>query len=583
MPLVDVHELAADLGVKHTDLLANARAVRAHVSSAGGAQFIDSRHIPRLRGAIAFGPAVSKKQAKARADAVAEAVTVNVRARGQKPATAVLHLGPTNSGKTYDALHRLAGSRTGTYAAPLRMLAREAYQKLVALVGADGVGLITGEESISPDAPIICCTVEMAPMAGDTLVVDEAHWAADPDRGYAWTRLLLGGDYDLIEVAANRGAEPFLRAVLADVDNLTVQYHDRLAPLHYAGQTSISDIPDRSLLVAFSRRAVLELAGTLTRHGRRVGVLYGALPPETRAAQIDAFIDGHLDVMVTTDVIGHGINVPAEHVIFAETTKFDGNQVRPLLTWEAAQIAGRAGRYGLTSGGTVRALRPSGGYGADKRVVRDGTEAAAGRASDGLHVTEGKLRPTFADLGSPEPGDLGRAIAAWGERATELLAHRPGVEPLPVNALVTRYEQACRLAKLPIEHGFSRGWNVDGVTLWQAVAVPVNTESPAYRVLIDALTAGQGAAARSGADLLTEVRTLASGSLEDAEQAAATSRDLMMLARSFPDLLSFLWDDAAELERTASQAITKRLGRKLRPAKRRSTRKAASSTPTPRT
>ncbi|MFE6967176.1 helicase-related protein [Agromyces sp. NPDC057679] len=567
MALVDVHELAADLGTNHTDIFTSARAVNAHIVRRDGAILIDARHVPSIRSALRDGPPLSKKQAKVLADHAAEQVTVHVRDRRQKPATAILHLGPTNSGKTYQALQRLAGSRTGTYAAPLRMLAREAYVKLVALVGEDGVGLITGEESINPDAPIICCTVEMAPMAGDTLVVDEAHWAADPDRGYAWTRLLLGGDYDLIEVAANRGAEPFLRAVLADVADLTVEHHDRLAPLAYAGDVTLAGIPDRSLLVAFSRRTVLDLAGRLTRAGRRVGVLYGALPPDTRAGQIDAFIAGEVDVLVTTDVVGHGINTPAEHVVFAETTKFDGSEVRPLLTWEAAQIAGRAGRFGLTDGGHVHTLTGA-GLTADRKIVRAGTEAAAGRTPDGLDVDRGKLRPVFADLGAPDPSVLGLAIAAWGSLAEERLAGRDGVEPLPVSSLTSRYSALCKLAGIYERFGIARGWKVDGVNLWQAVTVPVDTDSPAFGALIDGFKHGVAAAAESAGTLIRHIEELVDGPLEDVERAAALSRDLMMFARSFPELLGWFWDDAADLERLTAKVITRRLGRQLQPRRK---------------
>lgn len=135
------------------------------------------------------------------------------------------------------------------------------------------MGLITGEEKINPTGPVICCNVEMAPMSSTTLVVDEAPWASDPDRGYAWTRLLLGGAYEQIEVAANRGAEQFLTAVLADADYLNIEYHDRLSPLSYGGTVRIADIPNGSLVVAFSRKAVHALAQRLIASGRTVGAI----------------------------------------------------------------------------------------------------------------------------------------------------------------------------------------------------------------------------------------------------------------------------------------------------------------------
>ena len=136
----------------------------------------------------------------------------------------IAHLGPTNSGKTHDALRFLVENGRGVYAAPLRMLAQEAHRRLAAELGEDGVGLVTGEERVNPDAPIICCTAEMAPMHGETLVLDEVQWAEDEERGSAWTRLMLGGEYrhilllgavealPLVEHAFPRGRGALLRA-----------------------------------------------------------------------------------------------------------------------------------------------------------------------------------------------------------------------------------------------------------------------------------------------------------------------------------------------------------------------------------
>src|SRR6185503_6061562 len=122
-------------------------------------------------------------------------LTVRLPSRSREPQSVIAHLGPTNSGKTHDALRFLVESGRGIYAAPLRMLAQEAHRRLAAEIGDDRVGLVTGEERINPDAPIICCTAEMAPLHGETFVLDEVQWAEDEERGSAWTRLMLGGEY----------------------------------------------------------------------------------------------------------------------------------------------------------------------------------------------------------------------------------------------------------------------------------------------------------------------------------------------------------------------------------------------------
>jgi len=122
------------------------------------------------------------------------AVQADVPCRRRSPEAVMFHVGPTNSGKTHGALQALMASSRGTYASPLRMLANEAYERLVGHLGEERVGLLTGEERVNETAPIVCCTAEMTPMSGDLLVLDEVQWAADPDRGWAWTRLLLGGE-----------------------------------------------------------------------------------------------------------------------------------------------------------------------------------------------------------------------------------------------------------------------------------------------------------------------------------------------------------------------------------------------------
>ena len=167
-----------------------------------------------------------------------------------QPETVVAHLGPTNSGKSYDALELLAAVGAGVYAAPLRLLAREGYEKLVARLGPETVGLVTGQEVVNPTAPIRCCTTELAPLRGEVLVLDEVHWLDDPDRGWAWGRLLAAAEYRHMRLVGAANAEPVLQAAFGEA--LEIRRHRRLVPLHWAGPGdhcgSSTRIPHRRVL-----------------------------------------------------------------------------------------------------------------------------------------------------------------------------------------------------------------------------------------------------------------------------------------------------------------------------------------------
>ncbi|EQD30259.1 helicase domain-containing protein, partial [mine drainage metagenome] len=165
---------------------------------------------------------------------------------------------------------------------------------------------------------------------------------------------MLGAEYRHIRMAGAPDALPLVRAAFPDAE---VVVHERLCPLEIATKPiRLSAVPERAAVVAFSRRAVYHVAGLLRRAGRRPAVLYGAMPPEVRRHEVARFVAGEADVVVATDVIGHGINLPVAAVIFAETEKFDGVSRRELSAWEVAQIAGRAGRFGLEPSGIAAAL-----------------------------------------------------------------------------------------------------------------------------------------------------------------------------------------------------------------------------------
>src|SRR5687768_6597062 len=280
-------------------------------------------------------PSRSNRHARRRAALRIPDAEITLPTRSVEPDSVVAHLGPTNSGKTHAALEFLAESGRGVFAAPLRMLAQEAHRRLAAQLGAEQVGLVTGEERVNEGAPIVCCTAEMAPMRGEVLVAEYRHI------------LLLGA----VE------ALPLVRNAFPDVD---VRFFERKAPLDWTGAVAFGSLKPGTVVVAFSRRAVLALAGELARrHPGRVSVLYGAMPLASRRVEIDRFLHGAADVCAATDVLGHGVNLPCETLLFAETTKFDGQERRELHPWETAQIAGRAGRFGLVERGHVGVLTRS--------------------------------------------------------------------------------------------------------------------------------------------------------------------------------------------------------------------------------
>ncbi|MDP8911916.1 MAG: helicase, partial [Actinomycetota bacterium] len=345
-------------------------------------------------------------------------LSVSLPRRRVEPESVVAHLGPTNSGKTHDALSFLAERGRGVYAAPLRMLAQEAHRRLGERIGEDRVGLVTGEERVNELAPIVCCTAEMAPFAGEVLVLDEVQWADDDERGSAWTRLLLGAEYRHILLLGALEALPLVENAFPDAE---IKFFERKAPLDWMGKRSIEGLRKGTVVVAFSRKAVLALAGEMNRrHPGRVAVLYGAMPLASRRVEIDRFLAGEAEVCAATDVLGHGVNLPCETLLFAETTKFDGQERRDLQPWEIAQIAGRAGRYGIVERGHVGVLTGVGWAKGDPSLVRAAltphVELPDGHM--GYRVVDtGRLRPQLSDLNVTRPADLEPALRAWRHAA----------------------------------------------------------------------------------------------------------------------------------------------------------------------
>ncbi|HWX14313.1 MAG TPA: helicase-related protein, partial [Methylocella sp.] len=257
-----------------------------------------------------------------------------------------LLLGPTNTGKTHYALERMLCYSSGMIGLPLRLLAREVYNRAVEKAGAGAVALITGEEKIKPKAPHYwISTVEAMPRNLDLpfVAVDEIQLAADLDRGHVFTDRLLncrGREETLLIGAATMTG---LAKNLLPVTKIRVR--PRLSKLSFAGDTKMTRLPRRSAIVAFSVEDVYAIAEWIRRQNGGAAVVLGALSPRTRNAQVDMFQNGDVDYIVATDAIGMGLNLDVDHIAFAADRKFDGWQHRRLTPSEFGQIAGRAGRH----------------------------------------------------------------------------------------------------------------------------------------------------------------------------------------------------------------------------------------------
>lgn len=255
-------------------------------------------------------------------------------------------LGPTNTGKTHFAIERMLAHRTGVIGLPLRLLAREVYDRIVALRGPSVVALVTGEERIVPPRTAYwVCTVEAMPLeiGADFVAIDEIQLCADPERGHVFTDRLMHarGLHETLFL----GADTMRRAIAAIEPRAQFVQRERFSQLAYTGAKKISRMAPRSAIVGFSVENVYAIAELLRRQKGGAAVVMGALSPRTRNAQVDLYQNGDVDYLVATDAIGMGLNLDVKHVAFSATAKFDGRRMRALMPNELAQIAGRAGRY----------------------------------------------------------------------------------------------------------------------------------------------------------------------------------------------------------------------------------------------
>src|SRR4030088_2513681 len=268
------------------------------------------------------------------------------RDAGARGAGVTAVLGPTNTGKTHLAIERMLGHSSGIIGLPLRLLAREVYNKVAARVGTEAVALVTGEEKIKPPHPRYwVSTVEAMPRDLDVafLAIDEVQLGADLERGHVFTDRMLNrrGREETLVLGAQPGP-PMVERLLPGAHVLT---RPRLSKLSFAGEKKITRLPRRSAIVAFSAEDVYAIAEWIRRRCGGAAVVLGALSPRTRNAQVDMFQNGLVDYIVATDAIGMGLNLDVDHIAFAADRKFDGWRHRRLTAAEFGQIAGRAGRH----------------------------------------------------------------------------------------------------------------------------------------------------------------------------------------------------------------------------------------------
>lgn len=272
----------------------------------------------------------------------------------------ILHVGPTNSGKTFQALERLKKSSCGVYLGPLRLLALEVYERMNEM----GVPctMRTGQECIEEEnSRVTASTIEMADFDEnyDIAVIDEAQLVADTDRGHSWTKAVLGLRAKEIHVCMSPSAEQVICHLIGLCgDSFEIRRYERKTELICESRPFVfpDDVQAGDALIAFSKKSVLDVAGRLEEADISSSVIYGSLPPEIRRRQTHLFNRGKTKVAVATDAIGMGLNLPVRRIVFLQTDKFDGTSRRPLKTSEIRQIAGRAGRFGIYEQGFVNAM-----------------------------------------------------------------------------------------------------------------------------------------------------------------------------------------------------------------------------------
>ncbi|MBF0141896.1 MAG: hypothetical protein HQL59_00360 [Magnetococcales bacterium] len=455
-----------------------------------------------------------------------------------------LFLGPTNSGKTYQALQKLAQAESGTYLAPLRLLALEVADTL----NSWGVPchMVTGEERLEvPGARHTASTIEMLALGHrhQVSVIDEAQMLGDPDRGWAWTQAILGVQADEVCVVGAPEALPAVEKLLALTgDPYTVTTLERLAPLEPLERSvrHFHQLEPGTAIICFSRSGVLTLKESLEREtGQRVAVLYGALPPEVRRDQAYLFASGEAPFLVATDAIGMGLNLPIRTLLFAQDSKSIDRREHPLTPLEVRQIAGRAGRYGKNEIGFVGTFR------IPVTRIREALEATPDS------VRRAPLAPNLDHL---------LAIAALRERKKPALAHLldlfvKTVKPDPRIYRIADLEEQTILARITDRHP-----KLDLGTRFALSAAPVSLRVlPVVRAYERMVVAVATEAALKLDSLLPSPPEEANWPLEWLETAMRIVNLYSWLHYRFPAIFPDL--EAAEANR---REINRRINRQLR-------------------
>ncbi len=272
----------------------------------------------------------------------------------------ILHIGPTNSGKTFRSLERLKLARCGVYLGPLRLLALEVYEQMKKYEVP--CTMRTGQECIEEeDSRVTASTVEMADFDEhyDIAVIDEAQMVTDSDRGHSWTKAILGIRASEIHICMSPAAEQaMIHLIELCGDDYEIERYVRKTPLLCEERSFAfpEDVRPGDALIVFSKKSVLDVAGRLEEKKINTSVIYGSLPPEIRRRQMHLFNSGETNVVVATDAIGMGLNLPVRRIVFLQAEKYDGVSRRPLRIPEIKQIAGRAGRFGIYNCGYVNAM-----------------------------------------------------------------------------------------------------------------------------------------------------------------------------------------------------------------------------------
>ena len=317
-----------------------------------------------------------------------------------------IHLGDTNTGKTYTALERLKTAKKGVYLSPLRILALENYEKL----NNEGVkcDLLTGEEEIvNADSTHVSCTIERVNLKEhyDIAVIDEIQMISDPFRGMAWSKSVLGLQCDEIHVCGALNAKNLLIDMIEDCkDEYEIKEYKRAIPLVVEDTNfSYNHVKDGDALVVFSKKRVLEIAQEYSERGIKCSIIYGDLPPEVRKMQYEQFVNKETKVLVTTDAIGMGVNLPIQRIVFMSIRKFDGEEVRELTSQEIKQVGGRAGRIGIYDVGYVAAV------GGNSHIIKEKIER------EDAPIERAVIGPSDAIL-SIKSLPLNEKLALWSTR-----------------------------------------------------------------------------------------------------------------------------------------------------------------------